>query len=461
MPRTYVAIDVETTGLDPVQDEIIEVAAITFSDAAITDEFTSLVNPRRDIPPFITQLTGITPAMVTNAPTMQALHAALKRTLSDHVLIGHNVGFDLGFLREARLGIGNHRLDTLTLASILVPDAGRYGLEALAQHLDFPPPPGTSHRAGADANTTIELFLALYERALQLSLAQLEEIVQAGRTIGWPETIFFEDVLAERARRAFEQNELRQRGQLPRLYVTPTVEGQPLIPEERPTPLDIEWLTDLMMPGGHFEREFPGFEYRPQQVEMMQAVASAFNDGQHVLVEAGTGTGKSLGYLLPSAFWATENGRRVVISTNTINLQDQLLSKDIPALRDVLRMDLRAAVRKGRSNYLCTRLFQQLRRNGPNSADEMALYAKILLWLPTTESGDVSEISLRTPGERAAWSRLNGDNQVCTGDQCAAENCPLHVARRSAELAHWLSSITHCLWRTWQRVTLFCPNIWT
>ncbi len=158
---------------------------------------------------------------------------------------------------------------------------------------------------------------------------------------------------------------------------------------------------------------------------MMQAVASAFNDGQHVLVEAGTGTGKSLGYLLPSAFWATENGRRVVISTNTINLQDQLMSKDIPALRDTMRMNLRAAVRKGRSNYVCTRLFQQLRRSGPTSADEMTLYAKLLLWLPTTKSGDVAEISLRTPGERMAWSRLNGDNQVCSKRQVRGRKLPL------------------------------------
>jgi DNA polymerase-3 subunit epsilon/ATP-dependent DNA helicase DinG len=444
MARTYVAVDVETTGLDSVRDEIIEVAAITFEGADITDEFVSLVNPRTDIPPFISKLTGITDAMVTEAPVMSSLRATLKRKLADHVIVGHNVEFDLSFLRANQLGYGNHRLDTVTLATILVPEAGRYGLEALAYHLDFPPPPGSSHRAGIDANTTIELFLALRERALRLSLAQLEEIVQAGSVIGWPEALFFEDVLAERARHAFQGDELRQRGQLPKLYVAPPVEGQPVVPEETPTALDIAWLTELIMPGGHFEREFPGFEYRLQQVAMMQAVATAFNEGRHVLVEAGTGTGKSLGYLLPSAFWATENGRRVVISTNTINLQDQLMSKDIPALRDTLRLDLRAAVRKGRSNYICTRLFQQMRRSGPTNADEMALYAKVLLWLPTTQTGDVSEVSLRGPGERAAWAKLNGDNQVCTSEQCASENCPLHVARRSAELAH-LVIVNHAL----------------
>ena len=145
---------------------------------------------------------------------------------------------------------------------------------------------------------TVELFLALRERALTLSLAQLEEIVSAGQRLGWPETTFFEDVLAERARHAFEGGEMRARGQLPRLYRAPKLEGQALVPAEQPAPLDTTWITSLIRPGGHFGRAFSGFEHRPQQVDMLRAVAEAFNEGRHILVEAGTGTGKSLGYLL-------------------------------------------------------------------------------------------------------------------------------------------------------------------
>ena len=444
MTTTYVAIDLETTGLDPARDAIIEVGVVTFRGNAIVDEFESLVNPLRDIPPFVSQLTGITDAMVADAPSLYSLRARLKSKLADHVIVGHNVEFDLGFLRESSLGIGHPRIDTVTLASILVPEAGRFNLGALADFLNFPPAEGGRHRALGDAVQTVELFLALRERALALSLVQLEEIVGAGRQLGWPETIFFEDVLAERARHAFEGGEIRARGQLPRLYRAPKLEGQAIVPAEKPAPLDTTWLTSLIQPGGHFGRAFPGFEHRPQQVEMLHAVAEAFNEGRHVLVEAGTGTGKSLGYLMPAAFWATENGRRVVISTNTINLQDQLVNKDVPALRDALNLDLRVAVRKGRSNYLCTRLFQQMRRAGPGSADEMTLYARILLWLPHSETGDMGEIILRTPGERLAWSKLNGENPTCTADQCAAENCPLHVARRRAELAH-LVVVNHSL----------------
>ena len=444
MGTTYVAVDVETTGLDPARDAIIEVAAITFRDAAILDEFDSLVNPLVDIPPFITQLTSITDDMVTDAPTLHTLRPKLRAKLGDNVLVGHNVEFDLGFLREARLAFGNRRIDTLTLASILAPEAGRFSLSSLADFLNLPSNNGRGHRARGDAELTIELFLALRERALALSLAQLEEIVEAGQRLGWPETLFFEEALAERARGAFESDELRMRGRLQRLYTPPKVEGSTLTPEEHPAPLDVPSLTSLLRPGGRFERAFPGFEYRPQQVEMLETVITAFNEGRHVLVEAGTGTGKSLGYLLPAAFWATANGRRVVISTNTINLQDQLIAKDIPALQETLHLDLRAAIRKGRSNYICTRLFQQMRRSGPGNADEMALYARILQWLPHSTTGDVGEIALRTPGERLAWSKINGENPTCTADQCAAENCPLHIARRRAELAH-LVVVNHSL----------------
>lgn len=443
MATTYVAVDLETTGLDPEREAIIEVAAITFRGNDIIDSFSSLVDPAREVPSYITQLTGITSAMVADAPSIFSLRSRLKSQLADHILVGHNIEFDLGFLRQERIGYGNPRIDTVTLASILAPEAGRFSLGALAQYLNFPASKG-NHRALVDAEQTVELFLALRERALALSLRQLEEIVDAGRTLGWPETLFFEDVLAERARHAFEGNELRMRGQLQRLYRPPPLEGEILVPAENPEPLDIDWLTSLIKPGGHLAEAFDGFEHRPQQVVMMQTVAEAFSQGEQVLVEAGTGTGKSLGYLLPAAFWATENGRRVVISTNTINLQDQLIRKDIPGLSEALNLDLRAAVRKGRSNYLCTRLFQQLRRSGPNNADEMTLYARILLWLEQSETGDVGEIVLRTPGERLAWSKLSGENPICTSDQCAVENCPVHVARRRAELAH-LVIVNHAL----------------
>ncbi|MCA9974201.1 MAG: hypothetical protein KC413_00570, partial [Anaerolineales bacterium] len=320
MSTTYVTIDVETTGLNPDKDAIIEVAAITFRDFDILDEFSSLVNPQRDVPAEITALTGITTEMVADAPTLFTLRSRLRSILAEHVVIGHNVNFDLGFFHAERLGVGNRSLDTVTLASILVPDAARYSLDALARFLDLPDAAaGQNHRALDDAEQTVELFLALRERALKLELDQLEEIVLNGRRLGWPETLFFEEIMSMKTRDAFTGQKRRQR--LAPLFTAPRPDGRAIVPEETPHPLDVAAIVGMMQPGGNFDRVFPGFEHRPQQVQMLQAVVTAFNEGQHLLVEAGTGTGKSMAYLLPAAFWAYENGRRVVISTNTINLQ--------------------------------------------------------------------------------------------------------------------------------------------
>ncbi len=139
---------------------------------------------------------------------------------------------------------------------------------------------------------------------MQIPLAQLDEIVQAGQRLGWPETLFFEEVLAERAKNAFSSDELRQRGRLPKLFKPPKLEGRPVVAKENLSSLDIDLIAGMIQPGGNFSQVFDGFEYRPQQEEMLVAVAQAFNDGDHVLIEAGTGTGKSIGYLLPAAFWA-------------------------------------------------------------------------------------------------------------------------------------------------------------
>lgn len=444
MSTTYVAIDVETTGLNPEKDTIIEVAAIQFRDHDILDEFSSLVNPNRPIPSEITRITGITTHMVEDAPGMFSLRTKLRPILSDHVLVGHNVDFDLGFLREERLGIGNHRIDTLKLALILLPEAGRYNLESLVRHLNLPGGDDDQrHRAYDDANQTVELFLALKERAMALGLDQLEEIVMAGTRIGWPETLFFQEVLGEKAKTAFEGGGSRRKG-LAALYQPPKLTGHSLAPAEKLADLDTSLIAKMIKPGGNFSKKFPGFEHRPQQVQMLTAVCEAFNGQSQMLIEAGTGTGKSIGYLLPAAFWASENGRRVVISTNTINLQDQLIQKDIPDLQKVLPFELRASVRKGRSNYVCTRLFQQMRHSGPTSDEEMIMFARILLWLPHTQTGDMAELSMRSPGERLAWTKLNAENAVCTMDICAQENCPLHIARRKAELAH-IVIVNHAL----------------
>ncbi|MDX1616774.1 MAG: 3'-5' exonuclease, partial [Candidatus Promineifilaceae bacterium] len=198
MSTTFAAVDLETTGLNARTDAIIEVGAVIFRDGEILDEWESLVDPQRLLPEFITGLTGITQQMVDEAPLLGSLKPTIGRLLNGRPIVGHNVGFDLAFLNEERLAVGSHRLDTATLASIVLPEAGRYSLESVVSHLGLNDvAKGPQHRALADARRTAAVFMALQARTAELDFAALEEIVLAGQRLNWPETLFFEEALRQ------------------------------------------------------------------------------------------------------------------------------------------------------------------------------------------------------------------------------------------------------------------------
>ena len=166
-----------------------------------------------------------------------------------------------------------------------------------------------------------------------------------------------------------------------------------------------------------------------------------------MMVEAGAGTGKSLAYLIPAAYWALKNNTRVVISTNTINLQDQLINKDIPDLQQALNLPVRAAVLKGRSNYLCPRRLEVVRRRKPESVHEARVLAKVLVWLQESRTGDRSEINLNGNIERMVWSRLSAEDEGCRLEVCLKRTggrCPFYRAKVAADHAHLLI-VNHAL----------------
>ncbi len=439
MEPIYASVDLETTGLDPVQDAIIEIGVVVFRGDDVLEEWSSLVNPRRRVPPAITELTGITQRDVDDAPTLRQVAAEVEELLGRQTLVAHNKDLDLAFLHQNGLCQDNPALDTLQLATILLPTAGRYGLQALGRQLELTLPADlTPHRALADALLTAKLFHRLAAAAQALPYETLEEIVAHGRTVNWPEVALFETALGQASREAFSG--ATQRRKRPALYRSPHRPGRALrpAPADPPEPLDASAIAAMLEQGGLFSAHFPHFEHRPQQVEMAYSVAQALSHDQHLMVEAGTGTGKSVAYLLPAVHWAAHNEQRVVVSTNTINLQDQLISKDVPDLQQILPFEFRAVVLKGRSNYVCPRMVNALRRSGPADADEMRLLAKVLIWLPGSQTGERDEISLRTFGEQLAWARLDAQNEGCSPESCAAmaAGCPLYAARQAAETAH-------------------------
>lgn len=436
--RTFVALDLETTGLDSDRDTILEIGAVRFKGNRVEGEYSTLVNPGRPISPFITGLTGITDAMVANAPPLRQILPALEDFVGDAIIVGHNIKFDLGFLRKQRLFGDHDQLDTYDLAAVLIPAAGRYSLGALGQALGVILP--ATHRALDDARVTHALFRKLFERALALPLDVLAEIVHIGQDISWGGDIFFEDALAARSKeKVLGPLRVTHERVAGPLFADKGEPPKAIKPSDTKKPLDVPVIASLIAPGGAFDSRFPSFEHRPQQVQMLEAVAKAFNEDRHLVVEAGTGTGKSLAYLLPAIHWAAQNNERVVVSTNTINLQDQLINKDIPALRETLGFDFHAALLKGRSNYICPRRFESIRHRGPRNADEVRLLSKLLVWLPGSQSGDVAEITLSGPGERGAWTRMSAEDEGCTGETCSSRMggiCPFYRAKRAAEAAH-------------------------
>lgn len=442
---SVVALDIETTGLDSQKDVILEIGAVRFNSRRVEGEWSSLINPGRTIPAFITQLTGITNMMVANAPPIRDVLADLIDFVGNAPILGHNVSFDMSFLKRHGAFELNDTLDTYEMASILLPCAGRYNLGALAQALAVPLP--ATHRALDDALVTHGIYLRLHDMALDLPIDLLAEIIRMSEQVEWNGYWAFREALRARSR------ETAKAHQAPEGYAGPLFEGlldrfpTPLQPNKELCTLDPDETAAILEHGGAFSHHFPHFEHRPQQVEMLRAVTEALSEGRHLMVEASTGVGKSIAYLIPSAFWAMQNNTRIVVSTNTINLQDQLINKDIPDIRDALGLDLHAAVLKGRSNYLCPRRLESLRRRGPEKAEDVRVLGKILVWIQDSTSGDRGELNLNGSAEREVWKRLSAEDEGCTSETCSQRMggaCPFYRARQAAQSAHLLI-VNHAL----------------
>jgi len=442
--NSIIVLDIETTGLDPQKDAIIEIGAVRFNGKRIEDEWSSLINPGRKIPPFITQLTGISDHMVLEAPAIQRIIPELRKFVGDLPVLGHNVNFDLSFLQKHGLFRSNEKIDTYEIASVLLPSAGRYNLGALGQTLNILLP--ANHRALDDARVTLAVYRSLYEIGMELPLQLLAEIVRLGEGIDWMGYPAFYDMLRSRSKETISGRQVSQGYSGPIFDHYNGSDHQPLKPSTQMVSLDPMEVASALEIGGIFSHHFPNYEYRPQHIEMLKSVTLALSENRHLLVEAGTGTGKSMAYLLPAALWALKNGQRVIVSTNTINLQDQLINKDIPDLRSAMGVNLSAAVMKGRANYLCPRRLENMRRRGPDNAEEMRVLCKVLVWLQTTTSGDRNEINLNGPTEREVWMRLSSEDEGCTTENCLKRGgiCPFYRARQAALSAHILV-VNHAL----------------
>ncbi len=442
MGRIYVALDLETTGLNREHDQIIEIGAVKFRVAdrpgechQVLGHYSTLVNPRRRVSYSAQRFTGILQDDLIRAPALESVLPELEAFVGNYPVVGHSIDVDLSFLRRHGALVGTLGLDTFELASILLPWAHRYSLGDLADYLgiEFP----TRHRALDDAEMAYRLFIALWEIACQLPQDVLTAIVGVAQRSQWPLRSFFANAL--RAQGVGNTGAPRRASSDLPPIPRPTASAGHTTPR-----LDVDALEALLDADSPLARAFAQFEQRPQQKAMLRAVAQALNEGTHLLVEAGTGTGKSLAYLIPALHCALQINEPVVISTNTINLQDQLYHHDIPRLVEALGVPARVALLKGRANYVCPARVRAFLKRERFSVPEARLLARVLVWLPQTRTGDRSELLIQ-PDEFPAWAHLCAEQEACKAAACSVSSgCFFHRARALAQSAH-LVIINHAL----------------
>ncbi len=439
---TFVCLDLETTGLDPEIETIIEVGAVKFCRGETVDTLSELANPRRQLSPFIQRLTGIKQHEVDAAQPFSAIAGRVRDFVGDAPVIGHNVSFDIGFLAKAGVRFNGPVWDTREIASMLLP-SGNYALNMLARSLGVKP--WNAHRALGDAVATQQVFERLVDMALESDPGVVVELARLARAANWPLAPLLNAVSAEQAARGNARTSvlggvdtvaLERRIRPPRRTAAQMADllTNDVLPDNA-----ADMAAALVGPGGALATVAPGFEHRVEQEQMLRAVAQAFEGGHHLVVEAGTGVGKSMAYLLPAAAFALRNNTRVVVSTNTISLQEQLAGKDVETAARTLEAagltgaaDLRFSTLKGRANYLCLRRWSHMRTAQTLTVDEARFLGKLTTWLQDTATGDRADLRMARP-DNNVWDRLNahGSWQCPSGEGA----CFLRAARDRAEAA--------------------------
>lgn len=387
-----------------------------------------LVDPGRAVPEAVLRLTGISPLELRSAGAAAGAIAELAEMLRGREAVGHGATLDVDFLSAAGIWEpGREIIDTLHIARILLNASPSHSLPSLAAELGLAQP--RPHRAFDDADATRQLFLRLREIAGALDERLKESMLALVAPYDWAIARFFADALTA----AGSVSEQAFRSPL-----------RPPPPDPRQVVAwDIDQLNSLLLPEGPLAAAFPNYEHRESQLQMLLAVAQTLERGGRLVVEAGTGTGKSIAYLIPAIARALARDEKVVISTATHTLQEQLLTKDLPFLKEWLPWRFEAVLLKGRANYISLRRWRRYLADPCQDAEELRFKLKLLVWLSETASGDRSELRLQGR-EEVLWARVASDPMDCVGVFCTADDCYVHRARAEAERAD-LVIVNHAL----------------
>ncbi|WJE14066.1 ATP-dependent DNA helicase DinG [Halobacillus sp. ACCC02827] len=407
---TFAIVDLETTGNAASKgDRIIEIGVVVVTEEGRTlEEFSSLVYPEREIPPFVSSLTGIKEEDVLEAPLFSEIAEDIHPLFDHAYIVAHNIEFDLGFLNDEfkRCGLPplhNPIIDTVEFARLMLPTSPTFKLGQLAERLglghDRP------HRALSDAQVTSDLLLYLLGQMEGLPEKTLDHLIKVEPKLKSDFRPFLIKYMEGKRYGRTVSREFDIHHGIPirkQLQRSTDVSGTRLLDFRN-------WKNQVYEGNEGLKSIVQGYENRAGQKEMTDHVYRALENKRHAIIEAGTGTGKSVAYLLASAFHALKEEKRVVITTYTTSLQKQLLEDEIPKIERMFPRPLKAVLYKGKGHYISLVHFRyELEHSSQDNYDIALTKGMILVWLTRTRTGDVDEIQLPSNG-RQFWHKVSAE----------------------------------------------------
>lgn len=428
-----IVLDTETTGLSVQDNKLIEIAAARLRGREVVDRFDTFVHPGGPIPPEIVRLTGITDADVADAPSPEEAVAALEEFVGGCPVIAHNAAFDRSFIEAVKGGVRVSEvwIDSLALSRIALPRLASHKLSALAELFGCS---AVSHRASDDVDALCGVWRILLTALADLPRGLMRRLADMHPDVPWSYRPIFSYLAGEDPDGIFSLAAAR---------------AEVLSADAPLERVDADELPGLAMPsgdelqaqyapGGLVSRMYPGYEPRSEQVEMACEVRDALATSTHRVIEAGTGVGKSVAYLVPLAEAARRNRITVGVATKSNNLADQLMYHELPRLAREMEGGLTFCALKGYDHYPCLRKLERLARStaeiktNRDPADTLTAMAVIYAYVCQSPTGDLDGLGIR-------WRSVNRADLTTPSRECARRLCPffpdkclVHGARRRA-----------------------------
>tara|TARA_R110000868_G_scaffold204946_3_gene453225 strand:- start:89566 stop:92472 length:2907 start_codon:yes stop_codon:yes gene_type:complete len=467
----WALIDIETSGIDSNFDKIIDVGFLQFEGSKLVRTYESLVRFDREIPHIIKKLTGITTSMVKNAPAWERVEPEVM-DLFGHDLIAHNADFEKAFLGDdfAKIDDGSGRerwQDSLYYLGLLYPERSSFKLEGFI--VDWQLAEKEEHRGLADSRDLLKVILLATYHARK-DPERFQALMAGAKKFNFENEWFFKffeldiidlkDIadaidfnLEEAFKVAFKKPE--------------TIEANEFTPRYEVS-FDGERIKQVFRSEELLKEIFPGYIYRPAQEELSLRVGQCFKNNVHALVQAPTGTGKTVGYLVPSALFSLAEKKQVLISTGTKTLQHQCMSKDVPQLRKMLGLSqdkLKIKRLVGSNNHLCELLYRQENDSGELLRDQdfasrfTDFFFEMVFFYNSKAEGDDKILRADLPYlfkiKFAAFAtkekELAVDFRACAGSKCPFKNeCSYLGGLREAREADIIVG-NHALMFSWPR----------